>query len=42
MTKSESVKDQSSLPISETIIVYLIAAVLLTGVMILAFASWQG
>jgi hypothetical protein len=35
-------KNESSLPVSESIIVYLIAAVLLTGVMILAFASWQG
>ncbi len=42
MTKSESMKDESSLPVGESIIVYLIAAVLLTGVMILAFASWQG
>ncbi len=42
MSKSESMKNESSLPVSESIIVYLIAAVLLTGVMILAFASWQG
>jgi len=42
MTKSESMKKPSSLRISETVIIYLIAAALLTGVMILAFAGWQG
>jgi hypothetical protein len=42
MTKSESMKNPSSMPVSETVIVYLIAAVLLTGVMVLAFVSWQG
>jgi hypothetical protein len=35
-------KNPSSLPVSETVIIYLIAAVLLTGVMVVAFVSWQG
>jgi hypothetical protein len=35
-------KNPSSLPVLETVIIYLIAAVLLAGVMILAFTSWQG
>jgi len=35
-------KKSSSLPVGETVIVYLIAAALLTGVMVLAFVSWQG
>jgi hypothetical protein len=42
MTKSESLKKPSSLQINETVIIYLIAAVLLTGVMVLAFVGWQG
>jgi len=42
MTNSESMEKPSSLPVSETVIIYLIAAVLLTGVMVLAFLSWQG
>jgi len=42
MTKSESMKNSSSLPVGETAIIYLIAAVLLTGVMVLAFVTWQG
>jgi hypothetical protein len=42
MTKSESMKNPSSLRVSETVIIYLIAAGLLTGVMVLAFVSWQG
>ncbi len=42
MTQSESIKKESSLPVSETLIIYLIATVLLAGVMVLAFASWQG
>jgi hypothetical protein len=35
-------KKSSSLQASETVIIYLIAAALLTGVMVLAFVSWQG
>jgi hypothetical protein len=35
-------KKPSSIQVSETVIVYLIAAALLTGVMVLAFVSWQG
>jgi hypothetical protein len=42
MTNSESMKKSSSLPVNETVIIYLIAAVLLTGVMVLAFVGWQG
>jgi hypothetical protein len=41
-TKSDFMKKPSSLKFNETIIVYLIAAALLTGVMVLAFVSWQG
>jgi hypothetical protein len=35
-------KKSSSLQASETFIVYLIAAALLTGVMVVAFLGWQG
>jgi asparagine N-glycosylation enzyme membrane subunit Stt3 len=35
-------KKQSSLQVSEKVIIYLIAAVLLTAVMVLAFVGWQG
>jgi hypothetical protein len=35
-------KKPSSLHVSETVIIYLIAAALLTGVMVLAFVSWYG
>jgi hypothetical protein len=35
-------KKPSSLHVGETIRIYLIAAALLTGVMLLAFAGWQG
>jgi hypothetical protein len=42
MTTSESLKKPSSLQVGETFIIYLIAAVLLTGVMVIAFMSWQG
>jgi hypothetical protein len=35
-------KKPSSLHVGETIRIYLIAAALLTGVMILAFVGWQG
>jgi len=35
-------KKPSSLHVGETIRVYLIAAALLTGVMVLAFVGWQG
>jgi hypothetical protein len=35
-------KKPSSLHIGETIRIYLIAAALLTGVMVLAFVGWQG
>ena len=42
MTKSESMKKPSSLHVSETVIIYLIAAALLTGVWVIAFLGWQG
>jgi hypothetical protein len=42
MTNSESIEKPSSLQVGETVIIYLIAVVLLTGVMVLAFLSWQG
>jgi hypothetical protein len=42
MTKSEFMKKPHSLHVGETVIIYLIAAALLTGVMILAFVGWQG
>jgi hypothetical protein len=42
MTNSESIEKPSSLQVSETVIIYLIAVVLLTGVMVLAYLSWQG
>ncbi len=42
MTKSESMKNSSSLHGGETAIIYLIALALLTGVMVLAFVTWQG
>jgi len=35
-------KKPSSLQVSETVIIYLIAAALLTGVMVLTFVGWQG
>jgi hypothetical protein len=35
-------KKPSSIMVSETLIIYLIAAALLTGVMVIAFLSWQG
>jgi hypothetical protein len=35
-------KKPSSLQVTETVIIYLIAAALLTGVMVLAFMGWQG
>jgi hypothetical protein len=35
-------KKPSSIQARETLIIYLIAAALLTGVMVLAFVSWQG
>jgi len=35
-------KKPSSLQVSETIIIYIIAAALLTVVMTLAFVGWQG
>jgi hypothetical protein len=35
-------KNSSSLHVSETVIVYLIAAALFTGIMVVAFLSWQG
>ncbi len=35
-------KKPSSLHVTETVIVYLIAAALLAGVMIIAFVGWQG
>jgi len=35
-------KKPSSLHVGETIRIYLIAAALLTGVMLLAFLGWQG
>jgi len=42
MTQSDSMKKSSSLQGNETVIVYLIAAILFTGVMVLAFVTWQG
>ena len=42
MTTSESMKKPSTLLVSETVIIYLIAAALLTGVMVIAFLGWQG
>ena len=42
MTHSESMKKPSSLNGSETVIVYVIAAVLLTSVWVIAFLGWQG
>jgi hypothetical protein len=42
MTQSESMKKPSSLHVNETVIVYLIAATLFAGVMILAFVTWEG
>jgi hypothetical protein len=35
-------KKQSSLHINESVVVYLIAALLFTLVMVVAFVSWQG
>jgi hypothetical protein len=35
-------KTQSPLQAKETVIIYLVAAILLTGVMVLAFIGWQG
>jgi hypothetical protein len=42
MTQSESMKKPSLLHVNETVIVYLIAALLFLGVMALAFATWEG
>lgn len=42
MTQSESLKKSTSLHGHETVIVYVIAAVLLTSVWVLAFLGWQG
>jgi hypothetical protein len=42
MIQSESMKTPSSMEVRETVIVYLIAAALLTGVMVIAFLGWQG
>jgi hypothetical protein len=42
MTQSESMKTSSSMEVRETVIVYLIAAALLTMVMVIAFLGWQG
>jgi hypothetical protein len=42
MTNSESMKKPSSLHVTETVIIYLIAAALLTAVMVIAFVGWQG
>ena len=42
MTQSESVKKPSSLHVNENAIVYVIAAVLLLSVWIIAFLGWDG
>jgi len=43
MTQSESMKKPSSQHVvSETVIIYIIAAVLLTSVWVIAFLGWQG
>lgn len=42
MTQSETMKKADSLQVNETVIVYLIAAILFVGVMVLAFVTWQG
>jgi len=42
MTQSESLKKPSSLHVNENVIVYIIAAVLLTSVWVIAFLGWQG
>jgi hypothetical protein len=42
MTQSESMKKPSSLHVNETVLVYVIAAVLLLSVWIVAFLGWQG
>jgi hypothetical protein len=42
MSQSESIKKSSSVHVSETVIIYLIAAAILTGAAILAFVGWQG
>jgi hypothetical protein len=42
MSQSESMKTSSSMEVRETVIVYLIAAALLTMVMVIAFLGWQG
>jgi hypothetical protein len=42
MSKSEFMKTQPSLHTRETVVIYLIAAALLTAVMVIAFVGWQG
>jgi hypothetical protein len=42
MTKSDFMKKPSSLHVGETVIIYLIAAALLSAVMVIAFVGWQG
>jgi hypothetical protein len=42
MTQSESMKKPSSLHVNETALVYVIAAVLLISVWVIAFLGWQG
>jgi hypothetical protein len=42
MTQSESMKKPASMQVNEAVIVYLIAAALFAGVMVLAFVTWQG
>jgi hypothetical protein len=42
MTQSETLKKPSSFPVSENVIIYFIAAFLLSLVMIVAFVGWQG
>jgi hypothetical protein len=42
MKTPSSLDTRETLHTKETVIIYLIAAVLLTGVMVLAFIGWQG
>lgn len=42
MTQSESMKKPSSLHVNETVIVYVVAAALLTAVWVIAFLGYQG
>jgi hypothetical protein len=41
MTQSESMKKPSSLHVNETVMMYVIAAVLLISVWVIAYLGWQ-